>query len=88
MVLELPLTASEQANLIAKAQAEGVTPEELVKHAVSRIIGQTPDYPHETPKPKKSMLGLLANYGPAPSTECIDENRRQMFSSFGRDDIP
>jgi Arc/MetJ-type ribon-helix-helix transcriptional regulator len=34
-------------------------------------------------KPKKSAYGLLAEYGPGPTAEEIDENRREMFSSFG-----
>jgi hypothetical protein len=39
------------------------------------------------PKPKKSAFGLLAKYGPGPSAEEIDENRREMFRGFA-DDIP
>ena len=34
-------------------------------------------------KPKKSAYGLLAKYGPGPTEEEIDENRREMFSGFG-----
>ena len=33
------------------------------------------------------LLGMWAGYGPAPSAEEIDEGRKEMFSSFGRDDI-
>ena len=36
-------------------------------------------------KPKKSAYGLLAQYGPGPSAEEIDENRREIFRSFGED---
>lgn len=36
-------------------------------------------------KPKKSAYGLLAEYGPGPTEEEIDENRREMFSGFWRD---
>jgi len=35
------------------------------------------------PRPKKSGYGLLAKYGPGPSAEEIDKNRREMFSGFG-----
>jgi len=28
---------------------------------------------------------MLAKYGPAPSAEEIDENRREMFRSFAKD---
>jgi hypothetical protein len=37
------------------------------------------------PRPKKSGYGLLAKYGPGPSAEEIDENRREMFRGFGED---
>ena len=35
--------------------------------------------------PKKSAYGLLAQYGPGPSAEEIDENRREMFRGFAED---
>ncbi len=38
-------------------------------------------------KPRRSILGLGAKFGPAPSAEEIDEARREMWSSFPRDDI-
>jgi hypothetical protein len=28
---------------------------------------------------------MLAQYGPAPSAEEIDENRREMFQNFAKD---
>lgn len=34
-------------------------------------------------KPLKTGRGILAKYGPAPSAEDIDENRRDMFRGFG-----
>jgi hypothetical protein len=39
------------------------------------------------PAPKRSLLGLLADLGPAPSAEDIDEARREMWANFPRDDI-
>jgi hypothetical protein len=36
-------------------------------------------------KPKKSGYGLLAKYGPGPSEEEIDENRRETFRGFAQD---
>ena len=36
-------------------------------------------------KPFTSGYGTLAKYGPAPSAEEIDENRREMFRGFGED---
>jgi hypothetical protein len=35
--------------------------------------------------PLKSAYGLLAEYGPAPSAEEIDENQRDIFRRFGED---
>lgn len=36
-------------------------------------------------KPLKTGRGMLAKYGPAPSAEEIDENRREMFRNFAQD---
>jgi hypothetical protein len=35
--------------------------------------------------PYQSSYGILAKYGPAPSAEEIEENRRDMFRGFGED---
>ena len=35
----------------------------------------------------KSMRGLLAGFGPAPSAEDIEEMRRDMLNGFPREDI-
>jgi hypothetical protein len=45
--------------------------------------------PEQSPAktPKKSLLGIWAKYGPGPSETEIDQNREDMFSTFGRDDI-
>jgi hypothetical protein len=36
-------------------------------------------------KPLKTGRGMLAKYGPAPSAEEIDENRKDMFRGFAQD---
>ena len=36
-------------------------------------------------RPKKSIYGLLAAYGPSPSAEEIDENSQDMFRDFAED---
>jgi hypothetical protein len=41
--------------------------------------GEEPGQPFET------GYGMLAKYGPAPSAEEIDENRRDMFRNFAQD---
>ena len=38
-------------------------------------------------KPQKSLLGLCADLGPAPSAEDIDEIRHEMWAGFPREDI-
>ena len=39
------------------------------------------------PIPRKSLLGLWRDLGPAPSAEEIDEARREAWSGFPREDI-
>lgn len=38
-------------------------------------------------QPKRSLRGLLANLGPAPSAEDIDQARHELWSNFPREDI-
>jgi hypothetical protein len=38
-------------------------------------------------QPLRSLLGLCADLGPAPSAEDIDEVRREMWDNFPREDI-
>ncbi len=45
------------------------------------------DFPLPTPKPKRSLFGILAHLGPAPSAEEIDEARREAWANFPREDI-
>lgn len=42
----------------------------------------------EAPKqPKRSLLGVLAHLGQAPSAEEIDEARREIWANFPREDF-
>lgn len=56
---------------------------------VERILDELKDTEEqsETPKPKRSLLGLVADLGPAPSAEDIDEVRREVWKNFPREDI-
>lgn len=36
---------------------------------------------------RRSVRGVLAEFGPAPSAEDIDEARREMWGNFPKDDI-
>jgi hypothetical protein len=55
---------------------------------IERIV---PDIERELmvtqPTPRKSLLGLCADLGPAPSAEEIDEARREEWANFPREDI-
>lgn len=41
----------------------------------------------QRPLKRKSLLGLCADLGPAPSAKEIDEVRREMWADFPREDI-
>ncbi|HYA15825.1 MAG TPA: hypothetical protein VEF06_00095 [Bryobacteraceae bacterium] len=55
--------------------------DELIEKALDALDAKPA--PAQPRKPKKSAYGLLAQYGPGPTAEEIDENRREMFSGFG-----
>lgn len=82
MTITLPLEPKKEAKLIALAQERGVSANDLVREAVDKMLDASPDQPM---KPKKSALGLLAQYGPGLSEEEIDANRREMFRGFAED---
>lgn len=60
--------------------------DELIEKALDALDVQAAAAPPAATgslKPKKSAYGLLAKYGPGPTEQEIDENRREMFSGFG-----
>ena len=86
MTITLPLQPQDEARLLAVARAKGLSPNDLVREAVEMILAEAPaeDGPKE---PTHSLRGILAKYGPAPSAEEIEQNRREMFAKFPRDDF-
>jgi hypothetical protein len=82
MTITLPLEPQEEARLKAAAQAKGLSPDAFVREVLDKILAEAAAEPA---KPKKSAYGLLAKYGPGPTEEEIDENRREMFRGFGED---
>ena len=83
MTISLTLHPQEEARLIAAAQARGMSPDALVREALdgllNKILAEIPGSP--APKqPTRSLRGILAPYGPAPSAEEIDQNRAEMFA--------
>lgn len=74
-LIELP--DNQAAALKAKAALQGLT----LKDWLGKLAAETAeDVPR---KPLKTGRGMLAKYGPAPSAEEIDENRKDMFPGFG-----
>jgi hypothetical protein len=82
MTITLPLEPQEEARLKAAAQAKGLSPDAFVREALGKMLAEAPVEPGG---PKKSAYGLLAKYGPGPTEDEIDENRREMFRGFGED---
>ncbi len=76
MAYTLDLTEDQIAALEAKAAAEGLSLEGWLRELADRES-------QPRSKPLKSARGILAKYGPGPSAEEIDENRREMFKGFG-----
>lgn len=87
MNLTLLLTLAEEARLLARARESGTTPEQVVRRAIEPILASDPEQDTLSKTPKKSLLGIWAQYGRGPSEQEIDQNRADMFSTFGRDDI-
>jgi len=89
MNVTIDLSDQSAAALEAQARAAQMPPERYLSKIVARALhshhpGETPEQSAGQPlKPKKSAYGLLAKYGPGPTEEEIDDNRREMFSGFG-----
>jgi predicted DNA-binding protein len=86
MSITLPLEPQKEARLIALAQEKGVSADDLVREAIDRILAEVPET-NIKKEPTRSLRGLLAKYGPAPSAEEIDQNRAEMFANFPRSDF-
>ena len=82
MNLTIEIPAGLEAALKAKANAQGVSASSYARLVLEQALSERPEPTH---KPKKSAFGLLAKYGPGPSAEEIDENRREMFRGFAGD---
>jgi hypothetical protein len=76
----IELSDEQAAALKAKAAAAGLTLEAWLR----KLAEEEPESSRSA-KPFKSGYGMLAKYGPAPSAEEIDENRREMFRGFAED---
>lgn len=86
MTITLPLQPEQEAKLIALAKAKGISPDGLVREAIEKLLNETPAGALPK-KPTRSLRGLLAKYGPAPSAEEIDRNRAEMVANFPSSDF-
>jgi len=82
MNLTIELPDELEAALKAKAMAQGVSLAGFTRHVLEEAVKPVEG---QKLRPKKSGYGLLAKYGPGPSEEEIDENRREMFRGFAQD---
>jgi hypothetical protein len=80
MTVTIELPEKQVYALRAKALMEGLSLEAWFQKIADQEVEPEP---HRGPY--KSSYGILAKYGPAPSAEEIDENRREMFRGFGED---
>ena len=79
MIITIP--PELEADFATIAQTEGVSPEEYLRQLLEREIRSK----RISRKPLKSLYGVLAKHGPAPSAEEIDKTRKEMFRNFARD---
>jgi len=86
MTIILPLEPQKEAKLIALAQKKGMSADDLVREVIDRVLAEAPHRDHGM-EPTRSLSGLLAKYGPAPSAEEIDEHRAEMFANFPHSDF-
>lgn len=86
MTINLSLEPQKQAKFIALARAKGLSTDDLLLEAIDKILAEASE--EASPEgPSRSLRGLFAQYGPAPSAEEIDQNRAEMFANFPRSDF-
>ena len=79
----MPQTGLEEALDLAK-QLSPVDKARLIERIVPDIERELTATP---PTGRKSLWGLCADLGPAPSSEDIDQARREEWANFPREDI-
>jgi len=77
MNLNVELPDDLGAVIQAQAQAQGISPDRYVSRILENTLG--PQIEQRSGPSFETGYGMLAKYGPAPSAEEIDENRREMF---------
>ena len=84
MTITLPLQPQEEARLMAVAPARGLSADALIREALEGILAGPPAETSAGKEPTRSLRGILAKYGPAPSAGEIDLSRAEMFANFPR----
>ncbi len=84
MTLNIEIPDELGAALRAQAQAEGVSPDRYVSRVLENSLAAAIEQSNSE-RPFETGYGMWAKYGPAPSAEEIDENRREMFRNFAQD---
>jgi hypothetical protein len=69
----------------AQAQEQGVSTDRFVTGVLKDALGLKLEQARKDGPPFETGYGMWAKYGPAPSAEEIDENRREMFRNFAQD---
>ncbi len=72
------------AALQAQALAQGVTAARYASSVIEKTLAPAVELGSSC-QPFETGYGMWAKYGPAPSMEEIDENRREMFRNFAQD---
>jgi hypothetical protein len=70
--------------LKAQALAQGVTAARYASRVIEKDLTPATTL-GSSDEPFETGYGMWAKYGPAPSMEEIDENRREMFRNFAQD---
>ena len=85
MNLTIEITEELAAALQSKAKQQGISPDGFARRILEGTLAADIK-PQSGLPPFKTGYGMWAKYGPGPSEEEIDENRREMFRNFAQDD--
>jgi hypothetical protein len=75
------LTANSVLEMLRK-----LPPQERLK-VIARALPELERDLSDQKRPRRSLLGLLEGFGKAPSTEEIDQARREVWKNFPREDL-
>jgi len=88
MNVTLNLNREVEKRLLARAQERGVSLDDYLQELGAKgadLVAETPNASRKAPA--RSLRGLLAKYGTAPSAQEIDESGAEMLANFQRTDF-